>query len=67
MRVTMRAARINAGLTLETAAKPLKVTAQTVFNWEKGATEPTISQAYAMADLYNTTIDDIIFFESQSD
>lgn len=62
MRIKLKAARINAGLTLESAANSLEVSTQTLINWEKGITEPSISQAYEIASLYKIHIDDIIFF-----
>lgn len=67
MRVTLKAARTNADMTLETAAKAVNVTAQTLLNWEKGKSEPTIRQAYRLAEVYNADINDIIFFNVQSD
>lgn len=67
MRVTMKAARTNADLTLDDAANALNISVQTLINWEKGRSEPVISQAYKLATLYGADINDIIFFESESD
>lgn len=62
MKITLKAARINAGMTLETAANSLEVSVQTLVNWEKNLTEPSISQAYKIASLYKMDIDNINFF-----
>ena len=57
--ITLAAARVNAGMTQDEAAKALHVTKQTLVNWEKGAAEPRISQARAISDLYKMPLDNI--------
>lgn len=44
LRITLKAARVNAGLTQKELAKKLKVAQTTVNNWEKGDSEPSVSQ-----------------------
>lgn len=61
MQITMKAARTNANMTLEDAATGLNVSVQTLINWEKGKTEPTISQAKRLSGLYGIGIDNIFF------
>lgn len=57
--ISLAAARVDAGLTQEDVAKALHVTKNTVVAWEKGTSEPKISQAKALCELYNRPIDDI--------
>ena len=59
LRISLAAARVNAGMTQEEAAKAIKVTKQTLVNWEKGTAEPKISQARALSELYNMPLDNI--------
>ena len=57
-----KAARVNAGLTLKEVAKQLGVTEVTLWNWERGATSPSIANAQRMADLYRIPLDEIQFY-----
>jgi len=59
--ISMRAARVNAGLKIEDVAKALGVSGKTVGNWENGSIEPRISQCVKMSKLYGLPIDNIIF------
>lgn len=64
MAIHMKAARVNADLTIVEAAKRLGISKNTLINYEKYRTKPSIEMSKKIADLYNTTIDDIIFFEN---
>lgn len=55
--ISLAAARVNAGMTQEDVAKCLKIGKQTVGNWEKGRTEPSISQMMELCALYDIPID----------
>ena len=59
LRISLAAARVNAGLTQEDVAKFLKVGKQTIVSWEKGESEPKISQALALSSLYKIPLDNI--------
>lgn len=61
MKITLRAARVNAGLTLEDAAKGLGITKNTLINYEKYRTTPDMRVGKAMASLYGTSVDNLIF------
>lgn len=63
--ISLAAARINAGLTQEDAAKALKVGKQTIVSWEKGKTEPKMSQSRELSCLYKIPLD-YIFLPSKS-
>ena len=61
MKITLKAARVNADLTLEDAAKGLGITKNTLISYEKYRTIPDMRVGKAMASLYGTTVDDLIF------
>lgn len=61
MRITLRAARVNANLTLEAAAKALGIAKNTLISYEKYRTIPSMAMGTAMASLYGRSIDDLIF------
>lgn len=52
LQISLAAARVNAGMTQEDVAREMHVSKQTIVNWEKGISEPTISQARALSELY---------------
>lgn len=57
--ISLAAARVNAKLTQEEVAKKLKINKQTIVSWEKGESEPKVSQAMALSQLYGIPIDNI--------
>ena len=59
LQISLEAARVNAGLTQDDAAKSLGVTKQTIINWEKKRSEPSISQARQIESLYGIPLDNI--------
>lgn len=59
IQITLAAARVNAGLTQDDVAKALKVGKQTIVNWEKGESEPKVTQARQLSDLYKMPLDNI--------
>lgn len=59
--ITLRAARVNAGLTQKEAAAKLNVSNKTLWNWETGARVPNINKVKAICELYGMSYDDIIF------
>lgn len=63
MPISMRAARVNAGMTQAEAAKALEINKNTLIGYETGKTVPKVDVAKRMAKLYGLTIEDIIFFE----
>lgn len=52
LQISLAAARVNAGLTQEEVAKKMGVTKNTVVAWEKGSSEPKISQARKLSEIY---------------
>lgn len=55
--ISLAAARVNAGLTQEEVSKKMKISKNTLVNWEKGLSEPSISQGRELADLYKMPLD----------
>lgn len=56
IKITLAAARVNAGLTQAQAAERLGISKATLVRWEGGKTDPSIKQASDMADLYGVNI-----------
>lgn len=65
LQISLAAARVNAGMTQEQVAKQMNVSKNTVVNWEKGKTEPSISQSKILSKIYNMPLD-YIFLQTKS-
>lgn len=65
IQISLAAARVNAGFTQEEVAKRLSVGKQTIVAWEKGTSEPKISQARELSKLYDMPLD-YIFLPTKS-
>ncbi len=61
MRITIKAARINAGLTQKRAAELLGVSNKTLVNFETGKAFPRVDFVDKLSVLYNIPKDDFIF------
>ena len=59
MKISIEAARVNAGLTLTEAAKELGVATSTLSGYENGKTFPRYDILKKMAVLYNWPIDNL--------
>lgn len=59
--MTLKALRVNAGYTQIEAAKALGVTPETLSNWERAKTFPTVPQIKEIEKLYSTSYADIQF------
>jgi DNA-binding XRE family transcriptional regulator len=70
-RITMAAARVNAGLTQEELAAQLGVTRQTYASWEAGKAEMKTAYFIAFCQIVGFNSDDIVlpfeFTESKSE
>lgn len=60
-KMTLKAARVNAGYTQKEAAKRLSVSNKTLGNWEKGVSSPNAVKAAKICELYGVGYDNIIF------
>lgn len=65
MKISLKAARINAGLTQSQVAKALKKGKQTIVNWESGKTTLDVANFAALCDLYGVK-KDYIFLPMKS-
>ena len=61
MKVTLKAARINAGFTQAEAANRLNVSKDSISNWERGKTYPDIPSLKKIEKLYGIDYKDFIF------
>ena len=59
-------ARKSSGLTQEAVAERLGVSRQTISKWELDETLPDIRQAKSLAQLYHTTLDDLIDYDAEA-
>ena len=59
MRITLKAARVNKGMTQMQVANSLNVTKKTVCSWENGKTMPKLDKIEPLCNLYGVTYDDI--------
>lgn len=66
LQISLAAARVNAGLTQEDVAKAIHVGKQTIVNWEKGNSEPTISQSRKLSELYSMPLEYIFLPEKSN-
>ena len=61
MAIHLKAARVNAGLTQEMVVERLGINKNTLISYEKYRTMPDIETARKLAELYGTTVDNIIW------
>ena len=59
LQITLAAARVNAGMTQDEAAKALGIGRTTLIKWENGKVIPRTIQLIALANIYNIPIDNI--------
>ncbi len=57
---SLKRARLLAGMTTQEVAEQLRVTRQTVYNWESGRAEPNNAMLLMMSELYKTTVDNLL-------
>lgn len=61
MKMTLKAARINVGLTQAEAAKSIGVSRETLLNWESGKSFPVVSKIPMIERTYQVSYDEINF------
>jgi len=59
--MTLKAARVSAGLSQTEAARKIGVTKDTLGNWERGKTYPNALNIRRIEDVYGVRYDSIIF------
>ena len=65
MQITLKAARVNAGLTILQAAEKIGVGKDTIINWEKKPWTISALNQDAIAKAYGINIDNIIFLPNK--
>lgn len=65
MQLTLKAWRINSGLTIDEVARKMNKTVRTIHNWETGVTIPDLANLKELAKIYHTNID-YIFLADKS-
>lgn len=65
LRISLAAARVNAGLTQEDVANRMKIGRRTIINWEKGSSIPSFADVKLLSEIYKIPIDNI-FLPSKS-
>ncbi len=59
IQISLAADRVNAGLTQQDVAREMRVSKQTVINWEKGRVVPGIASMAMLSKIYNLPPDNI--------
>lgn len=65
-RMTLRAARVNAGYSQKEAAFRIGISNKTLGNWESGTSFPKADKIASICDLYKVAYDDLIFLPNDS-
>ena len=66
VKISIRAARVNVGLSQKEAAVRLGVSNKTLGNWEKGVTFPPADKIPAICELYGVSYDHLNFLPTDS-
>lgn len=61
MAIQLKAARVNANLTQDAAARELNVSKGSIVNYELYRSKPSVDLAKKIAELYGMKVDDIIW------
>ena len=56
-KITLKAARVNANMTQDDAARAMHKTKQTIVNWELGVTDIKFADLKRLSDLYEMPIE----------
>ena len=64
MKISLRALRINAGMSQENVASEVNVTKRTIQSWEQYKTYPNAAQLVKLCSVYGCSLDDIFLPDS---
>lgn len=59
IKISLAAARVNAGLTQVEVANDLRISKKTLINWEKGKARPSFATIRTLSNLYKMPVDNI--------
>lgn len=65
MKITLKAARVNAGLTLEQVVEKTGFARSTLSYWEKGKRSPKLAALQCLCQLYGINIEDLSIQQSK--
>lgn len=65
-KMSLKAARVNAGLTQKGAAAKIGISNKTLHKWETGQSFPNAVKVSAICEAYGVEYDDIIFLPDNS-
>lgn len=63
MKISIKGARIEKHMTQEKAGEAIGVTKETISNWERGITAPTVPQLIKLCEVYDVEIRDVFLPE----
>lgn len=66
MKLTLKAARVNAGLTQEQAADEIGVSRDVISNWESARTYPNVMNLKQIERVYGVSYNDLIFLTNDN-
>lgn len=66
MKLTLKAARVNKGLTQKDVAKLMGVSRNVISNWERQISFPDVLQVKRIEEVYGLQFQEIIFLPSES-
>ncbi len=64
MKITLKAARTNAGYSQSQASDLLDISRKTLSNWERGVNFPSAQKIMMIEKIYNVKYDDLIFLRN---
>lgn len=63
MKITLKAARVNAGLSQKAAGERIRVSKDTISNWENGRSFPSAEKIKEIEKVYKVKYDDLLFLK----
>lgn len=66
VKLSIRAARVNVGLSQKEAAERIGVSNKTLGNWENGTTFPPADKILVLCELYGVSYDNLNFLPTDS-
>ena len=66
LKISLKAARVNAGFAQKEAASRIGVSPKTLGNWENGITFPPVDKIPIICELYGVSYDSLYFLPSGS-
>lgn len=63
MKISIKGARVEKGMTQQQSGDAMGVTKETISNWERGITAPTAPQLIRLCEIYEVDLSDIFLVE----